>query len=276
MKELSMTLQLGATAPFKLLHVSDTHLVYADERDDERKLKLARRRSEVFPNAEADMIDTGLRAKKEHALIVHTGDLIDFVSWKNLDAARLFCFDNDCFMAAGNHEFSQYVGEAKEDAAYRNQSLEKVQACFKNDIRCAVREINGVKLIALDNSYYLFDEYMLDTLKHESADGKPIILLMHTPLFTPELHDYMINTLGHPCAYLCGTPENLLKSYPPERYIQQKPDEITLATIDFIKCCPEIKCILTGHIHKDFVGRITPALTQYAVGLDTSTLIEVR
>ena len=41
---------------------------------------------------------------KAHGLtIVHTGDLIDFVSEANLDAAKKFTAENDVFFAAGNH-----------------------------------------------------------------------------------------------------------------------------------------------------------------------------
>ena len=33
--------QVGASEPFGVLHVSDTHIVRADDRDDERKIALA-------------------------------------------------------------------------------------------------------------------------------------------------------------------------------------------------------------------------------------------
>ena len=49
--------------------------------------------------------------------------------------------------------------------AYRNQSLAHVQESFTNDIRFASRVINGVKLIAIDDSYYRFDNPQLEKLK---------------------------------------------------------------------------------------------------------------
>ena len=36
----------------------------------------------------------------------------------------------ECFMAAGNHEYSLYVGEAFEDEAYKIQSFALVQIRF--------------------------------------------------------------------------------------------------------------------------------------------------
>ncbi|MBR4235343.1 MAG: metallophosphoesterase [Clostridia bacterium] len=276
MSILRYQLRLGAEAPFKIIHASDTHLTLADDRDDERKNTLAGKRARVFPDAMQMLHGAEELAQTEHAaFIAHTGDLIDFVSSANLDEARRFTHANCVFTAAGNHEFSLYVGEALEDEAYRNQSLARVQAVFTNDIRQSSTVYNGIKFIALDNGYYLFERKQLEFLKRECACGLPVVLLMHTPLFTPELHEYMLNMRGNPCGYLCGTPEALTRLYPENRRIQQTPDEPTLETVKFIKSCPAIKCILTGHIHADVRSILTPALTQYAVGLDSLAVFEI-
>ena len=41
MKTIETTLCVGAANPFFAIHLSDTHLTYADERDGERKVILA-------------------------------------------------------------------------------------------------------------------------------------------------------------------------------------------------------------------------------------------
>ena len=64
-------------------------------------------------------------------MILHTGDLQDFVSEANIDFIREQLGVGDWYAAAGNHEYSQYVGEAREDAAYRMQSYAKVEKIFK-------------------------------------------------------------------------------------------------------------------------------------------------
>ena len=118
MEELLTTkLSLGAEKPFALLHISDTHLCLADDRDNERKNKLAESRKTVFGDGE-DALRWSVELSKElGTLLVHTGDLLDFVSEANIDAAKKFTDENDCFFVAGNHEFSLYVGEAWEDEA---------------------------------------------------------------------------------------------------------------------------------------------------------------
>ena len=78
-------------------------------------------------------------------------------------------------VTAGNHEFAIYIGDGeKENAEYRNRSLATVQSYFPNDIRFYAREMGGVKLIGMDDGYYLFEEWQLERLKQEAADGMPI------------------------------------------------------------------------------------------------------
>ena len=193
MSVIKTTLKVGATKPFQILHMSDTHLTYADMRDGERKVNLALSREKIFPE-NAKTLELGVKTAKElNVPIFHTGDLIDFVSIANLEAVDKFTSEIDCFMSAGNHEFSQYVGEAVEDADYRNQSLDKVQKVFKNDIRACSRIINGVNFLAIDNGYYLFEKEQLDFIKSEVEKGLPVVLLLHDPLFEPELFEMRMN-----------------------------------------------------------------------------------
>lgn len=275
MEILRNTLRVGAREPFRLAHMSDTHLYFADERDDERKRKLAQNRVKYFTDP-AGNLEAGIRiARAENALIAHTGDLIDFVSAANLDAAKRFTDGNDCFFAAGNHEFSLYVGEAFEDAAYRAQSLDRVNACFQNDIRFSSREVGGVNLVAVDNSYYLFEEWQLNRLREECAKGMPVILLMHTPLYA---EDIAAEARRRKAETLClmAAPEEEMRGYSEYRYRQQRADEVTREAMAYICGESAIRAVLTGHLHYDFVSRVTPNLFQYMTGTDSLRLIDVE
>ena len=80
-----ITIAVGATAPIRALHISDTHLTRVDERDNERKHSLAASRQRVFPWAE-HYFDAAIRyARENNLMLLHTGDLQDFVSEANLD-----------------------------------------------------------------------------------------------------------------------------------------------------------------------------------------------
>ena len=100
MELLKTQVKIGLAEPVRVLHISDTHLTYADMRDGERKVKLAEDRAQYFSEAEENLQAASQMAKEERVPIVHTGDLIDFVSKANLEAAKQFIEQNDVFMAA--------------------------------------------------------------------------------------------------------------------------------------------------------------------------------
>lgn len=265
-----INLHIGLEKPLTLLHLSDTHIILADERDDERKRKLAEDRVHAFGVPQDEVIrnlDAALDyAKANCDLVVHTGDLIDFVSHPNLDILSEKLSAEDTFFAVGNHEFSLYVGEAKEDTAYKMQSFDRVRAASPNDLDFASRIVNGINLVAVDNGYYLFTENQLERLKKELQKGLPVILLMHNPIHTETLYDYMMNVRKSPCAYLTGTPEELLSCYPADRREQQRPDKPTLDFIGYIKKQPQIKAVFAGHLHFFHQDQITGTLPQFIAG----------
>ncbi len=267
MKFLKNCIHIGIKEPFSFLHASDTHITYADERDGERKLILAENRSKRGRDSVKNLETIKNKAISENKTVIYTGDLIDFVSELNIEKAKEFTDSVDVFMAAGNHEFSLYLGEEKEDAAYRNRSLAKIQAIYKNNIRFSSREINGVLFVALDNSYYLIDKEQLDFLKAECNKGLPVILCMHTPLYTRELYDIMRQDTNDP-AYLMSVPEELMADYSEDRYEQQKQDDVTAEAYDYIVSSEAIKALITGHIHTDYEGLIN-GKPQIASDVDT-------
>lgn len=271
MKVLKNHIHIGIEKPFSVIHASDTHITFADNRDDQRKNDLAERRAEGFADAYENLEFIKNKAVSEKKTVIYTGDMIDFVSELNLEKAKEFSDSVDCFMAAGNHEFSLYVGEAKEDAEYRNKSLAKVQSAFKNNIRLSSREINGVLFVALDNSYYLIDEDQFCFLKNECNRGMPVILCMHTPLYSREFYDFSREGEGAP-AYLMSVPDELMKDYSEDRFEQQKQDELTAEAYDFIVNCDSIKALITGHIHKNFEGYINDKLQ---IATDVTTVRDI-
>lgn len=272
MNVIKTYIHIGIKEEFCVLHASDTHIQYADERDSERKLELAKRRKSEKPEAMANLDFIREKAIREQRTLIYTGDLIDFVSELNFEKAKEFADSIDIFMTAGNHEFSHYLGEAKEDAAYRNLTLPRVQELYKNDIRCSSRIINGVNFVAIDNSYYLIEELQLDYLIEQTKRNFPVILICHVPLFTKELYDIEVIKENDP-ANLMSVPEELMINYSSHRYEQQEQDEITEKAYDFIVNCKNIKAILAGHIHKDYEGKLTDDIIQ--VTTDCNTIREI-
>ena len=265
MELIQSTLHIGLDNPVKLLHVTDSHIGFADERDDERKHALAARLSSP---ERAAHLDEQIAYAKEHCdLLVHTGDLIDFVSAANIEKAREVLADDHIFFIAGNHEYSQYVGEAWEDLPYRMNSYMQMNCDLGVPVFFNARVVGGVNIVGIDNSYYHFADWQLWRLKREVEKGLPIILAFHDPLFEQSLYDYHLKTVPERCTYLVGCDEEHLLCYSEFRAVQQRPDEPTLRMIDYIKHEPLIKAILTGHLHFSFESNLTDALPQYVTGV---------
>ena len=253
----------GASAPFTALHVSDSHLTLVNDDDagDTRKVNLANSRSRTFPNAEHYLAQAIATARANHELLLHTGDLIDFVSCGNLArAAQTFAAD-DWYVSSGNHEFSKYVGEAVEDAAYKADSYARVQAAYPNDLTFASRVVNGVNFVAIDDVYYNVTEAQHALFEQEVAKGLPIILMCHVPFYLPGL---CAEQLAHgTSAAVTGAPLEITSQYPADRAAQQRTDQPTADFIAWLKEQPLLKGILCGHLHKYHEERFSPTAMQY-------------
>lgn len=135
----SIEVTVGAEAPFVALFLADTHLTLCDAHDNGRKNALAAARLQgEFRDAKRNLGEALVYARATGIdLMLHAGDLIDFTSAANFDAAAAVFAENDFFICAGNHEFSQYVGEAAEDEAYKAQSFAAVQGVYPLRRGCA-------------------------------------------------------------------------------------------------------------------------------------------
>ena len=257
-------LHIGLEKPLKLLHVTDSHIALADERDDERKHALAKRMGS--PDKERYWAEQLAYAEQNCDLLVHTGDLMDFVSHANVDWARKALKNEKVFFIAGNHDYSQYVGEAWEDEAYRMNSYMQMGYGLGVPMFFSSRIVGGVNIVGIDNSYYRFASWQLWRLKKEVEKGLPIVLAFHDPLFEESLYHYHLERLPHEPTYLVGCDEEHLLPYNEFRAVQQRPDEPTLAMIDYIKNEPLIKVILTGHLHFNFESSVAENLPQFVTG----------
>lgn len=276
MELLKNTIEIGLEKPVKLLHVTDTHLALTDERDDERKQALGASRRSSFgdekKSPEDGLEDLIAYAQKNCDLLVHTGDMIDFVSCANVEKAREIVKRDKFFFIAGNHEFSQYVGEAWEDAAYRMNSYMQMGGGFGVPMFFNSRVVGGVNVVGIDNGYYRFEDWQTERLKTEIKKGLPIILAFHDPLFEQSLYDYHMAMPGADCTYVVGCDEEHLLPYSEFRAVQQRPDGATMRMIELIKTEPLIKGILTGHLHFNFESMLTDTLPQFVTDCSGSGL----
>jgi len=252
---------VGAERPFKAVHVSDSHLTFVDASEkDPRKVELAAARAGSMGYGSRYLAEAAAAAEREGALLLHTGDMIDFVSNANLKYAEKTFGAGDWIVCAGNHEYSRYVGEAKEDAAYKQGSCDRVAKHYPNDLAFYSRVVSGVNFVALDDVYYNFTEDQLARMEKEVAKGLPIVMMCHVPLYAPKHYEAQMRATNGVCAYQTGVPPELVdtwkkeRDYPPEtlwrdRRVQQRPDAATQEFVKYVKAQPLLKAVVCGHCH---------------------------
>lgn len=268
-KKLDMTvlyseIDAGAEATFTVLHTSDTHLTLYSDSDTKEVKKQGKKRTKRFDNLQEQKLQYVASMAKENGWrIVHTGDLMDFPTDANIERAGVFFAETDCLYVPGNHE--------PEDV--NSDYYKKLSAVAGRDLSFFCEEINGVCFVGIDNSDHKMTASQLAQLKEVVATGKPIILLVHAPLYTKELYDASIVDDG--AAYLMAVPEDLMKNYPEDKYRSQKADEITYESYEYIIGQENIKGILCGHLHIDFETRVGN-IPQYVVGLDSVRVVTIK
>ncbi len=246
---LHSELTVGLEKPLRFLHVTDTHITRGDPSG-------RRRREEVFNQhyencAEDYFLQAAAYAKENGIPILHTGDMIDFLSESNFAFLDTHFADLDYMYAAGNHDFCHWVGRAKEDYAYKWEMIQRIAPHIRSNLYFDSRIIGGVNFVTLDDSYYLISDGQTEMLKAEAAKGYPILLAMHVPLYTETLARLVMEK-NNPCAYVTGAPEELLAAYPEDRRLQQTPDEATRRAVEYIRSEPLIKAVIAGHTHLNF------------------------
>ncbi len=259
------TLQIGLPQPIRLLHCSDTHIARVDDQDSGRTRREAGKRAPIYHHAE-QYFQAMLERLPGFDLLVHTGDLIDFVSHANLEYIQTHMSGVNWIFAAGNHELCNYTGEELDADAYRQKYFGLLQEAFPNPLRFASRIFGGVNFVAVDNCNYQFRESALEAFRCEAAKGYPILLLIHNPIHTDDLFTQMMDVRRTQCAYLAGTPEQLLQRYPTDYRQMQRPTPTTLAFIREIKQCRHLKAILSGHLHANYETNLHSTLPQYVAG----------
>ncbi len=270
MKIIDAELNVGAAEPFTLYHISDSHLCLADGRDNERKNKLAASRADDFTGKRPHLLTQYTEeqfafVRESGSTLIYTGDFCDFVSEANLDYAKKMFSGTDAFVCAGNHEYSQYVGEAWEDEAYKAMSFERVKAAFpNNDIWYDERMIGGVRFVALDNNYYYVLPEQLERFRRALSDGVPTVLCVHNPLYSENTWEVvMTGKSPDEPPYLCGCPDGLLLNLSEHRRKQQTTDDLTREFVDLCESSPNLRAILAGHLHRFAACRMNSGIPQY-------------
>ena len=265
-ERLSLTyhaIKAGATKPFTVLHISDTHLTaaYPDEGEFERKT--AYRRIRTFGGRQEEALRDSIAWAKEHVdYLLHTGDLIDFQSRANFDLVKKYYGEGGAMMfgCLGNHEHYRGKKMAKKDGtpivpAVVPDLLKEVYP-FPNDFCSTV--INGVNFVTIDDSTDTVSADQVSRFEAEVKKGLPILLCMHCPFPTREIVRAASRFWPRTNLKAIRDMSNFVES---EKY----KDATTRDFVAYLRAQPLLKGILCGHGHLNVVDDFSPTAKQYEV-----------
>ena len=254
----------GATQPFSILHISDTHLTAAYETEPVRLSGKSQERSTTFGGHQEEALCDSLAWAKEHVdYVLHTGDLIDFQSEANFDLVKKY-YGESMFGAMGNHEFFTYLPDEKHTwlESFKTRSWPILKANYPVDARFSSKVVHGVNFVCLDDVFGIVQADQVDRFVSEVKKGLPIVLCMHVPFFTDEIwlkawrfwrnSSERFRTEGIP------TLQDDVKC--------QREDKTTADFIAYLKSERILKALLVGHEHITMQDRFSDTAMEYVVG----------
>lgn len=250
------TMEIGLEKPLKILHITDSHLPFYCETDSEAMIRQGKKRDEELS---VQSLKEEMKYGEENCdIIVHTGDLIDYISKPCLEFAREFLKNDKLLFIAGNHEYAKYDGKV-EDMTYRMRSLQEMGGGLGVDMFFNSRIVGGVNFIGIDDSYHQVEEGQLIRLKKEVEKGYPVILFMHAPLYEEELYKESFD-FWHGEICLVNSDANL---HPEVIGDMAEPYASTKRFYEYVTNEPQIKAVLAGHLHFAFESELPGGTMQY-------------
>ncbi len=268
LKVNSIVIDAGAKKPFSVLHVSDTHLTAVYPHEDKWKQEMSRADTPIFGAKQEESLAEAVAYAGRHCdFLLHTGDLIDFVSEANLDIAKRL-LPGGCIGALGNHEYSHYgwlVKKAGTAGPGREETREMLSKAYPFRLPIAAKELNGVTFVAIDDADGAVSEDQAREFRRIAAQGNPIVLCMHVPFYTPGI------CRAGKRWWKNGTDEANPELKLPD-FQRQRSDSATCEFIEYLKGEPLLKGILSGHLHMFAEDRFSPTAMQYVAGGNFSFL----
>lgn len=251
---------------FSMLMLADTHLF----RDDARGVpfmsyskRMAKAYNQTFHFRTGQTInpeiafDETLRIanEQENALLALIGDIFSFPSEAAIEwvLEKLQTVSIPYVYTAGNHDW-HYEGMEGTAEYLRDTWIQKrLTPLYQGrDPLMQKIEINGINIIALDNSTYEITGAQLSFLNACLGEQKPTLLMLHIPLYAP----------GRSLGFGCGHPEwgaQNDKNYQLERRLPWRATGHTKITRKFYETVftsSDILGVLAGHIHDQSIDII--------------------
>lgn len=264
-KPTKLEIRVGAKKPFGMLHMSDSHIAWMNSKDlmkaDEVDLRWYESRRRHFATNATGLAAALAYAKAKNLHILHTGDLVDYISDANINYIRTDLEGTGCLYAIGNHERAGTPNPSP-STDMLPALRKKLEPYFPNPFCCASRIINGVNFVTFDNIGMCRDIFnaQFAAIKAEFAKGLPVVLACHIPFYTKELGD----------AQLKATPKMKTHNDITEAYLASPPNgrgyQINRKLREWLPKQKNLKALLCGHKHVESHSFFCENVMQYVAG----------
>ncbi len=259
----------GLARPVRMLHLTDTHLRFYDERDGERfqgcveytkRIEEYHRERGTEPDPEKPFRQSmALAATQDLDLLALTGDIIHFPSPASVEFVieQITQLGVPAIYTSGNHDV-HYTDEPV-NAEIRLTRLAALQPLHNGDPDCNARDIGGIRFVSVDNSVPQLSRKQVAFVKAQLQQGQPTVLLFHWPLSLPTLRDAVIEMLGSPP--MMGDPDWSTQSRVAWQVSEDTPE--TLEFVEAVTTAPNVVAVFCGHVHFAHADAINTRAVQY-------------
>jgi predicted phosphodiesterase len=246
--------------PTRIFQITDTHLSLVDDRETpfkkySERMGNAYKLNKHFETGEditcvQSFEQTLQKAKEQKAdFLALTGDIFSFPSEAAIEwiVQKLKETEIPFGYIAGNHDW-HYEGMPGSSHQLRETwANERLKPTYQaKNYLFAVYDVNGVKMVFIDNSTYEIEPEQLEFFKQQTNSGIPMILYIHIPLFMP----------GRSMGYGCANPqwgEETDRGFEIERREKWRKGghtPITFSFYDEVFNAPNLLAIFAGHTHR--------------------------
>ncbi len=243
----------GVTGDYTFLFLSDTHVETESEDNTEQVEEYAKERNTGFVNANGvtswEQFPRWMDLPNEYQVdaVLLGGDIIDSPSESNLAFLKkeLSTLQMPYLFALGNHDWTYPWNYMTEEG--KEEYLPLLSEAVGNTAFSKL-EFPDLVIAAVDDSTDQVNEDAISGAESTMQEGKPVILMMHVPLYNEELAEQAKEIWGNPIVLGKGGIE---------------PDETSQKLLDMVydENSP-VAAVLAGHVHFRAQGNLNDHIVQ--------------
>lgn len=187
----------GLTREYTFVHISDLHITASEDEDSDEDKALAASRAEFWKNQagmypiEANEIVAARIREISPDMVFCTGDTVDYPSRSNLRRLKGFldALGSDFILAPGNHD------DVGEDAPIELRRMFLEMTGGSPQFR--VVSLEGLDIVVINDGFVSVTEEQYRLMKNQIRKGRPILLLLHAPVFSPAAKETVWSFWGY-------------------------------------------------------------------------------